>query len=157
MRCLVLSFPSRTATVTWFTHVNSKYFPSDISPATLFRLLQLMELYPWLQKWVHMTQFCPAILVRVTDSGMGMWLKLPKRKTSMRQHFLLGREDLYFRYKEMCKEMLAALLLPRGGEESAEMQPEGRKTVKSHWTCLGPWTHLCLKPTSPDLFHDLSQ
>ena len=48
-------------------------------------VFQLMELYSWFQKWVSVTQFWPALLVRTTDKGMGMCLQVAKKKKKI--HF----------------------------------------------------------------------
>ena len=104
-------------------------------------VFQLMELYSWFQKWVSVTQFWPALLVRTTDKGMGMCLqvaKKKKKKNSFWKLFFLGREGFYFHSATICKETLA--IVSEEGE-STEICLIRRNEVTE---LGGPWVHRCL-------------
>lgn len=104
-------------------------------------VFQLMELNSWFQKLVSMTQLWPALLVRMTDKGMGVCLQVAKKKKK-KIHFenfsFWGREGFYFHSATICKETL--VIIPEEGE-STEMCLIRRNEVTE---LGGPWVHPCL-------------
>ena len=113
-------------------------------------VFQLMELYSWFQKWVSVTQFWPALLVRTTDKGMGMCLQVAKKKKKkfILKTFLFGKRGFLFPLCNYLQGNTGNRI--RGGGVYGDM-PDQEEW--SHWTgwSLGP------PVPAPGLFHHLSQ